>query len=188
MPVLDLEEQLVFYGSYHTHPTNIAIHILFVPILMFGLLLLSSLATLPSHPYLNLSTLASLSYSTLYILMEPLAGALITPLILGMSFYGTYLQQALGSEVCVKWVLWSQVVAWGIQFVGHGVWEKKAPALKDNLVQALFLAPFFVWLECLFAGGYRRELKERCERKSRERRAIMDGKVVAGKQVDGKVE
>lgn len=67
-------------------------------------------------------------------------------------------------------------MAWGIQFVGHGVWERKAPALKDNLVQALFLAPFFVWLECLFWGGYRKELKERVEKRSKERRAVMDGK------------
>ena len=65
----------------------------------------------------------------------------------------------------VYWVLWSQVVAWGMQFVGHGVFEKRAPALKDNVVQALFLAPFFVWIECLWMGGYRPELRERVDGK-----------------------
>ena len=39
---------------------------------------------------------------------------------------------------------------WIAQFIGHGVFEGKAPALFDNLVQALVSAPFFVHLEVLF--------------------------------------
>jgi hypothetical protein len=34
----------------------------------------------------------------------------------------------------------------------------------DNLFQAIFLAPLFVWLEILFAFGYRPELKKRLEK------------------------
>jgi uncharacterized membrane protein YGL010W len=55
------------------------------------------------------------------------------------------------------------IVSWLVQFVGHGVFEGRAPALLDNLVQAIFLAPFFVWLEILFAFGYRPELKSRLD-------------------------
>lgn len=55
------------------------------------------------------------------------------------------------------------VVSWLVQFIGHGVFEGRAPALLDNLVQAIFLAPFFVWLEILFAFGYRPELKSRLD-------------------------
>lgn len=40
-----------------------------------------------------------------------------------------------------------QVFCWVAQFVGHGVFEGRAPALLDNLVQALFMAPVFVLLE-----------------------------------------
>lgn len=43
------------------------------------------------------------------------------------------------------------------------MFEGRAPALLDNLVQALFLAPFFVWMEILFACGYRPELQSRVE-------------------------
>jgi uncharacterized membrane protein YGL010W len=56
------------------------------------------------------------------------------------------------------------VFSWIIQFVGHGVFEGRAPALLDNLVQAVFLAPLFVWLEFLFKLGYRPELKARVDR------------------------
>lgn len=44
------------------------------------------------------------------------------------------------------------------------MFEGRAPALLDNLVQALFLAPFFVWMEVLFWCGYRPELKGRLDR------------------------
>ncbi|KAI7113048.1 hypothetical protein KC352_g35148, partial [Hortaea werneckii] len=56
------------------------------------------------------------------------------------------------------------VFSWIAQFIGHGIFEGRAPALLDNLVQALFLAPFFVWLEILFAFGYRPELKARLDK------------------------
>lgn len=55
-------------------------------------------------------------------------------------------------------------VSWIAQFIGHGVFEKRAPALLDNLVQALMLAPLFVWMEILFFFGYRSELKQRFEK------------------------
>lgn len=54
-----------------------------------------------------------------------------------------------------------EIFAWIAQFVGHGVYEGRAPALLDNLVQALVLAPFFVFMEILFKFGYRPELQKR---------------------------
>jgi uncharacterized membrane protein YGL010W len=54
-----------------------------------------------------------------------------------------------------------EVLAWTAQFIGHGVYEGRSPALFDNLLQALVLAPFFVFMELLFAFGYRPELQKR---------------------------
>lgn len=54
--------------------------------------------------------------------------------------------------------------SWIAQFIGHGAFEGRAPALFDNLLQAFVLAPFFVWMEILFALGYRPELKGRVEK------------------------
>lgn len=54
------------------------------------------------------------------------------------------------------------VVSWLLQFIGHGVYEGRAPALLDNILQALVLAPFFVFMEFLFkVFGYRPELQKR---------------------------
>ncbi|MBA0790199.1 hypothetical protein Gohar_014864 [Gossypium harknessii] len=49
----------------------------------------------------------------------------------------------------IQVVLAAQLFCWTGQFIGHGVFEKRAPALLDNLVQAFLMAPFFVLLEVL---------------------------------------
>lgn len=73
-------------------------------------------------------------------------------------------------------------VSWIAQFLGHGLAEKRAPALLDNLVggrlvllsscsmslsmftfAAVVLAPFFVHLELLFGLGYKPELHKRIQ-------------------------
>lgn len=94
--------------------------------------------------------------------MEPVAGAMIAPLIVGGTAYGNYLTSEYGSTANT-WAAAINVVCWIAQFVGHGKFEGRAPALLDNLVQALFLAPFFVWFEVLFALGYRPDLKRRLD-------------------------
>ena len=49
------------------------------------------------------------------------------------------------------------IFSWLAQFYGHGVHEKRAPALFDSLGQAFRTAPLFVILEILFKLGYKSE-------------------------------
>lgn len=110
----------------------------------------------------NLGTIVCIVYSSLYVLMEPVAGAMLTPLLLGGTAYANHLTSTYGmtaNNIAVG----VHIFSWLAQFVGHGVFEGRAPALLDNLIQAIFLAPFFVWLEVLFAFGYRPELKARLD-------------------------
>jgi len=82
-----------------------------------------------------------------------------------------------------QWAIAIHVVSWILQFIGHGKFEGRAPALLDNLFQAIFLAPLFVWLEFLFMLGYRPELKARVDKavaievaKFRQQKALKNGK------------
>ena len=110
----------------------------------------------------NLGTIATLIYATIYILMEPVAGSLLAPLLLAGTAYSDHLTTAYGATANY-WAVSIFVSSWVAQFIGHGVFEGRAPALVDNLVQALILAPFFVWMEILFFVGYRPELKLRVD-------------------------
>jgi len=60
------------------------------------------------------------------------------------------------------------IVAWVIQFIGHGVFEKRAPALLDSLDQALLTAPLFVLMEVAFFLGYRQEFHRKIMKKVRQ--------------------
>ena len=95
--------------------------------------------------------------------MEPVAGGLLAPLLLAGIGYANHLTSTYGSTANY-WALALSFIGWAAQLIGHGAFEGRAPALLDNLVQALFLAPFFVWMEVLFYLGYRPELKARLDK------------------------
>jgi len=130
----------------------------------------------------NLGTFAALTWGGLYLLLEPVAGGALALICLGAAAATNYLRlQDAPATNQISIAL--HVVSWIAQFVGHGKFEGRAPALLDNLFQAVFLAPLFVWLELLFMVGYRPELKKRVDKavkieiaKFRERKAKEAGK------------
>ncbi|KAH9218676.1 hypothetical protein DL95DRAFT_78851 [Leptodontidium sp. 2 PMI_412] len=167
---LNLEKQLCFYGAYHHNPTNIGIHMICVPLILAASLLLATNSptliplptwlTIPNLP-LNAGTIGAVLYSAFYILLEPVAGSILLPIIIGWTAFANHLTASASSTVANQASLVVFVISWIAQFVGHGVYEGRAPALLDNLVQALVLAPFFVFMEALFKFGYRPELQKR---------------------------
>lgn len=169
--LLNLESQLRFYGAYHSNPVNIVIHIACVPMILLTAFALATntgplikvpeYATVP-HLELNLGTIACLTYTALYVLLEPVAGTGLSILLLLGTAAGDYLVGEYGSTAN-KIAIGIHIVSWLAQFVGHGKFEGRAPALLDNLFQAFFLAPLFVWLEMLFSLGYRPELQKRVD-------------------------
>lgn len=98
------------------------------------------------------------------MLLEPVAGFTLAAACMGAAAGSNYLR-AMDPTATLKSAAALHVICWILQFIGHGVFEKRAPALLDNLVQALFLAPMFVWLEILFFLGYRPELQARVEKR-----------------------
>ncbi len=117
--------------------------------------------------------------------MEPVAGSLLAPLLLGATAFANHLTTTYG-ETANYWALGVHITSWLAQFIGHGVYEGRAPALLDNLVQAVFLAPFFVWMEVLFFFGYRPELKGRLDKAvEREVAKYRASRVKANRGSDG---
>lgn len=117
-------------------------------------------------PYLelNLGIIAASLYSLLYLLLEPFAGFLLAIFCMGGAAFVNYLRRQ-NPDSTFQGALAVHIVCWIFQFIGHGKYEGRAPALLDNLIQAVFLAPMFVWLEILFKFGYRPELRARVSKK-----------------------
>ncbi|AES96823.1 hypothetical protein MtrunA17_Chr5g0417781 [Medicago truncatula] len=161
--LFDLEKHFAFYGSYHRNPINIAIHVLFVwPIFFTALVFLyftPPFFDLPNFEFLlfgcnfvlvwNIGFLVTLVYSVFYASLDLKAGSLAAFCCVVCWVGSCFVAHQLGWSLAWKIVLVTQLVCWIGQFIGHGVFEKRAPALLDNLTQALVMAPFFVLLEAL---------------------------------------
>ncbi|KAH6797323.1 ER membrane protein [Perilla frutescens var. hirtella] len=166
MGLFDLEEQFSFYGAYHSNPINIAVHMIFVwPIVFTALLLLNFIPPFFSQSpielwdesflVINYGFLFTVIYALYYVSLDRKAGSLAAFLCFLCWAGSSALGHRLGFSLSWKVALASQLLCWTGQFIGHGVFEKRAPALLDNLAQAFLMAPFFVLLEALQYGfGY----------------------------------
>jgi uncharacterized membrane protein YGL010W len=176
--VFDLEKHVSFYGAYHKNKVNSLIHALCVwPILFSSLLLLAytkqlvpqlpwmpSSLQLPSsfsfffffffHRFmvLNYSFVIAVIYAVLYVSLDPRAGSLAAFLVLACWVGANAVAQNLPICCGRKLFLLSQLICWSCQFVGHAVFEKRAPALLYNLPQALLIAPLWVLLQLLHSA------------------------------------
>ena len=62
-----------------------------------------------------------------------------------------------------KFLLYLQASSWIAQFIGHGVFERRAPALMNNILTTL-VAPNFVIIEVLYFFGYNKKQIEECQK------------------------
>ncbi|KAJ4787375.1 hypothetical protein LUZ62_038621 [Rhynchospora pubera] len=159
--VFDLEKHFAFYGAYHSDPMNVVIHTIFVwPILYTALLLFQFTPTFFTFQFalaaddnvtiaFNFAFLFALIYAVFYVLMDPKAGSLAAILCFLCWITTHSLASRIAFSLAWKVVLAAQVFCWTGQFLGHGLFEKRAPALLDNLVQAFLMAPLFVLMEVL---------------------------------------
>jgi uncharacterized membrane protein YGL010W len=86
-----------------------------------------ALLDLPYIP-LNFGGIGAVVYCLFYILMEPVAGLTITPIIAAMMVYVNYLTSTYGATAN-WWAFGVHLASWIVQFVGHGVFERRAPAI-----------------------------------------------------------
>ncbi|KAJ7283507.1 hypothetical protein C8J57DRAFT_1292763 [Mycena rebaudengoi] len=166
--LFDVKAQLTFYGAYHSNRTNIIIHCICVPLLMWSFQVMACGIPVPSFVPrvhyvfsdhlvfdLNYSAIQAILYLTYYFALEPIAALLYTPSMV-MSLLTATAYSGSSSHIVNAGIL--HALSWVAQFLGHGLAEKRAPALLDNLLGAVVLAPFFVHLEVLFLLGYRPQM------------------------------
>jgi uncharacterized membrane protein YGL010W len=145
----NLERSFAFYGAYHHNRINTVIHVCCVPLIFTtSIELVSRIA--PSWLTVTLLFFYILSF----VVMDPVGGITYAPVLMTYYWVATNVLPEFPSVSLAAFV-----ISWILQFIGHGLFEKRAPALLTNLPQSLHAAVFFVWLEVLFAVGLRKTLK-----------------------------
>jgi len=164
MSIFDVEKQLTFYASYHTHKINVAIHMVCVPLIFWTTQVMFYAIPIPewvpndvvefngqTFPIVNGATVLFALFMPYYISLLPSAGILASPFIV-LSTVSSILYAQRPESFWVA--VYLSIGSWVAQFAGHFGAEGRAPALFDNLFASLFLAPFFVFLEYLFMLGF----------------------------------
>jgi len=146
---------------------------IFVPIILWTALVMGNWITVPTWfpsfsyefgPHLAVESnwplvIASL-YQLYYFALEPLAALIYLPqLTLSLLTATAFSKHASAPQIAGG----THAVAWIAQFIGHGVHEGRSPALLDNILGAVVLAPFFVHLELLFGLGYKPQLHKQIQ-------------------------
>lgn len=173
LSLFDVRKQLAFYGAYHSNPINVLIHVFGVPAIMWSSFVLATRiqtpAFFPEFRYtfneyllfdLNTPAVVTAIYVVYYLILEPFAALLYAPQMAVTLLTATaYAHRPDG----IRDAIIVQVVSWIAQILGHGLAEGRAPALVDNILGALVLAPFFVHLELMFMLGYRPALHKQLQ-------------------------
>lgn len=151
--LFDLCTQLSFYKSYHNNQVNLLIHAFFVPTILY-----SSLVILHEIPLAGGFTLAhalAALFGSYYVVLDVKVGALAA----GILAYVVHGIDTGVIRISLKLATALFVTGWISQFIGHGVFERRRPALLDNLVQSLVAAPFLILFELLFCLGLYKQLQ-----------------------------
>jgi uncharacterized membrane protein YGL010W len=162
-----LLQRLVFYQSYHSNFWNKVIHVICIPAIVWAVLvwLCAIQVTLPVVDVkCDVALLVTIMYSTLYVWADVTSGITWT-LFVGAPLYtlATILDEH-HSETSYRWALFAFVMGFYIQVhAGHYVFEKRKPALVDSFLEAMLAAPLFVWLEVIFALGFKQDMRTHVE-------------------------
>jgi uncharacterized membrane protein YGL010W len=92
-------------------------------------------------------------YAVFYVVLSVPLGVLASAIMFGM-VYGVDIAVARFPTETLYAAIVVHIVAWVLQIYAHYRWEKRAPALMDNLFQALFVAPLFVLIQYLLSAGF----------------------------------
>ncbi len=161
-----LADQMSVYAAYHRHPVNRAIHFVGIPSIVSSLMVF--LGFVGPWQVANLEVTAAHVATVLllgwYLALDFAIGVAAVALFTVLLVAALRLPTVLGTETALTVAGAVFALGWVVQFIGHGVWEKRRPALVDNLFQ-VFVAPIFLVAETAFALGLRRPLHDEVREK-----------------------
>ena len=143
------------YGRFHNNKVNILIHIFCIPLILFTLLKFLEHFSLQIGLSWSISIPLLVLFFFVYIRVDVLLSfcfLILFSLLDILTFKADFSAYSLSSLQILTLI---HVTAWILQFIGHGFYERRAPALTTNLLLTVN-APLFVLIElAYFLFNYR---------------------------------
>jgi uncharacterized membrane protein YGL010W len=153
-------QQLMAYADHHRDPRNCAAHYLGIPMLFLAVIMPFALwrteiagLTLTAAPFMTAIGIAG------WIVIDRFVG--IAMIVAVTPFVALAQWIALRFGAATVWAVSASLLAIGTTclVVGHAAFERRRPALADNLFQA-FIGPMFIVSKALVALGFRADLAD----------------------------
>lgn len=159
-----LAEHMGMYSAYHRHPMNRVIHFIFVPTIVWTIMVWFDLVPLFDVGGTTITLAFPIVGALLiwYLMLDFVLGVAATAVFTMLLVSAIQINATVAPATAALIAAGVFVASWVFQFVGHGVWEKRRPALFDNLFQ-IFVAPMFLTAETAFAMGFKKKLEEEVE-------------------------
>jgi uncharacterized membrane protein YGL010W len=156
-----LPEHMAFYAAYHRDPRNVATHVVGVPVIVFSLMVVLSLAAVPGTG-VSLALVVTAALLLYYVVLDGALGIAMAIVLLPLLWLADRIA-GMGTATALAVFLVLFVGGWALQLLGHK-FEGNRPALTASLFQ-IFMAPIFLMAEAFFALGLRRELRQDVKRR-----------------------
>lgn len=154
-----LREELSMYASYHHDKRNQLTHYFGIPIIVFGILLITSrLRFWLGGLELSVAMLIFVAVMIYWFRLDRMLAAILLVLTLILLLFADHLAVSLSFSSWLYLSLATFVGGWGLQLLGHW-YEGNRPAFVDNVMQ-LLIAPMCLVAEILFKFGLRHDLKQ----------------------------
>lgn len=164
-------EMLVGYAAAHQHPFNIFVHMVGIPVILFGVLIPLSWLSIEIGAF-------GITFADVVVV-----GLFVFYLTLDVVFATVFLAVGLALATLANWVAALPIATSGsiaaacffggyvAQFVGHAI-EKSMPVLVRHPIQANLAAPFFTVVELFKLAGLRDSLFDRVQEEIAARREV----------------
>jgi uncharacterized membrane protein YGL010W len=125
------------YAAFHGTPGNKACHYIGIPLIVISLFaLLGAVPLFTAFGFtVTLAEVVLLAATAYYLTLDPVLAVLM--------FAISAVSIVVGRQIPVAWALALFVVGWIFQFIGHYVYEKRAPAFYRNLAH-LLVGPLWI--------------------------------------------
>lgn len=154
------EQQLDYYGSYHTKLVTKLTHFVGVPLVVFSLLIALAWFKFSFPPLFstNFAWITVVVVSVIYIYLDWRLGLCLLVLLSLLSWLASFLARPDFTWADFMMFIAVFVAGWVIQMIGH-FFEGKKPAFFANFIQ-LLIAPIFLVAEAAVMIGWRKDLHD----------------------------
>lgn len=165
-----LMDMLTGYAASHQHPFNIFVHMIGIPTIMLGVLIVLSWARMDvAGITISLAHLAMIGFFLFYLTLDKLFAVVFLVFALLIAQFAGYIgTMPMSTSATIAAVAFFG--GYAAQFVGHAV-EKSMPVLVKHPIQANLAAPFFTVVEMFKLLGLRDDLFNTVQAQIEQRRA-----------------